>query len=171
MSDNADLAIEQSALREHGILGRGGPYGNGLYAFEYELLPPEAKQVLELIAHSGPLLYPAHDGNLYGNRSADLPGTAEYREFTVPTPGVGTRGKRRLVIRTNGLVFFTACHYDRVPGRTGSLEHKTAISGVDERWRNGFYLVTGIAPAQHERIAAAMKRIHNSRLPVICGVA
>ncbi|MCU0871771.1 MAG: hypothetical protein MUE50_05455 [Pirellulaceae bacterium] len=167
MSENIDIAVEEKALREHGVLGRAGPYGNSLFAFAYELLPPEAKQVLELIMHGGPLLYPGHDGNLYGNRSGDLPGTNEYREFTVPTPGVPHRGKRRLVIRDNGLVFFTACHYDRVPGKAGSPEHAQAMAAVDEHWRGGFYVVTGISPEQRAKIAAAVKRIHDSRLPVI----
>ncbi|TFW34918.1 ribonuclease domain-containing protein [Massilia horti] len=167
MPENVDLSVEERALRDQGILGRSGPYGNELYAFEYELLPAEAKQVLELIIHGGPLLYPRHDGILFGNRSGDLPGRAEYREFTVPTPGIATRGRRRLVIRDNGLVFFTACHYDRVPGKAGSAQHAQAIASVDERWRNGFYLVTGIAPAMRAHIASAIQRIHNSRLPVL----
>jgi len=171
MVDNVDLPVEELALREHGILGRSGPYGNELYAFEYELLPPEAKQILELIGHGGPLPYPAHDGNLYGNRSGDLPGKAEYREFTVPTPGIDHRGRRRLVIRDNGLVFFTACHYDRVTGRAGSASHAAAIAAVDERWRNGFYLVTGIKPALRQAMAAAIRRIHNLRLPTVVGMA
>ena len=165
MPENIDPAVEQQALREHGILGRAGPYGNSLFAFEYDLLPPEAKQVLELIAHSGPLLHPEHDGNLFGNRSGDLPGTNRYREFTLPTPGVTHRGKRRLVIRDNGLVFSTACHYERVPGKTGTQKHAESIAAVDEHWRNGFYLVAGMSPSLRKKVAG-IKRIHNSRLPV-----
>lgn len=169
MADNVDLPVEALALREHGILGRSGPYGNELYAFVYDLLPAEAKQVLELLSHGGPLPCPERDGSLYGNRSGDLPGTATYREFTVPTPGIAHRGRRRLVIRDNGVVFFTACHYDRVPGSAGSASHAAAIAAVDERWRNGFYLVTGIAPALRHAIAAAIRRMHNARLPaVVC---
>ena len=138
MSSDVNLLLEENALRHSGILGRTGPYGNALYAFEYELLPAEAKQVLALLEHGGPFDYPAHDGKFYGNRSADLPGTAEYREFTVKTPGVSARGKRRLVIRGNGLVFFTACHYDRVPGKPGVEGHAEAIAAIDEKYRNGF---------------------------------
>jgi ribonuclease T1 len=171
MNNDINLEIEQKALREYGILGRSGPYGNGLYAFEYEILPPEAKQVIEVLSRSGPLLYPAHDGRLFGNRSGDLPGKCEYREFTVPTPGALNRGRRRLVISDNGLVFFTACHYDRVPGQAGSPQHTQAIAAIDEQWRNGFYVVTGMSMDQRERIAAAMKRIHNSRLPALIGSA
>ncbi len=164
---NDNLAVEQTALREHGILGRAGMYGNGLYAFEYALLPAEAKQVLDVIMLGGPLAYPRHDGNLFRNRSGDLPGTAEYREFTVPTPGVATRGARRLVIRGNGMTFFTACHYDRVPGQVGTPAHAQAIAAVDAQWRNGFYLVTGLTLDQRQQLAAAMQRIHNARLPAI----
>ena len=171
MLNNIDPALEQQALREHGILGRAGPYGNSLFAFEYDLLPPEAKQVLELIAHSGPLRHPEHDGNLYGNRSGDLPGRNQYREFTVPTPGATHRGERRLVIRDNGLVFLTACHYERIPGKTGTQKHAESIDVVDEHWRNGFYLVTGMSPSLRQKVAAGIKRIHNARLPVPRGGA
>jgi len=176
MPSNVD-PLEEKALREHGILGRGGEpngnhlYGNQLYAFEYELLPPEAKQVLELVAHGGPLLYPEHDGKPYGNRSKDLPGAAIYREFTVPTPvsdsqGLAKliRGRRRLVIRENGLVFFTACHYERVPGKYGSDKHESHIAAVDERWRNGFYVVTGIAADMRMRIAVGIQQVRNAHL-------
>jgi ribonuclease T1 len=166
-TQDANHALEEQALREHGILGRSGPYGNALYAFDYALLPPEGKQVLEEIAAGAPLRHPEHDGRFYGNRSLDLPGTGEFREFTVPTPGLTHRGRRRFVIRGNGMVFFTACHYDRVPGQVGSPQHQAAIEGRDEQWRNGFYVVTGIEPALRARIQAAMQRIHDSRLPVL----
>ena len=167
MANNIDLAVEELALRQHGILGRSGPYGNTLHAFGYERLPPEAKQVIEHIAAGGPFLYPDHDGKLYGNRSFDLPGQAEHREFTVPTPGVRTRGKRRIVARANGLLFFTACHYDRVNGQVGTAEHESKILAVDEHWRNGFYIITGMSILLRPRIIASLKRIHDSRLPAL----
>lgn len=166
MATDPNVEIEERALREHGLLGRSGPYGNMLFAFEYALLPAEGKQVLEEIAAGLPLRHPAHDGNLFGNRSKDLPGNAEYREFTVPTPGLSHRGRRRFVIRANGIVFFTACHYDRVPGALGTPQHAAAIAAVDETWRNGFYIVTGLHPQLRARLQAAMQRIRNARLPV-----
>ena len=159
---STDLAVEENALREQGVLGRAGPYGNGLYSFPFEVLPAEAKTVLKQLEEGGVFAFPQHDGKLYGNRSADLPGTAEYREFTVPTPDVTNRGKRRLVIRANGLVFFTACHYDRVQGKLGTPEHREALLQVDPNYRNGFYLVTGLPPAKRERIAAGIKRVRQS---------
>lgn len=171
MAEVSNLYLEQTALRSHGILGRSGPYGNLLYAFEYALLPAEAKQVMEIIANCGQLLYPDHDGRIYGNKSKDLPGSGLYREFTVPTPGLNHRGARRLVVRENGLVFFTACHYDRVPGKVDSAAHASAIANIDEHWRNGFYLVTGTSPSLRQRIAKGVKHVHNSRLPVPISVA
>ena len=43
MADNIDRAVEERALRESGLLGRGGGgMGNALYAISYDLLPPEA---------------------------------------------------------------------------------------------------------------------------------
>src|SRR5574337_1412391 len=111
---NVDADVESRALRQAGFLGCMGPYGAPLYAFPYEELPAEAKQVLDLIASGGPFYYPNDDGKFYRNRGADLGGGPYFREFTVPTPGVSHRGKRRLVISDRALVYFTACHYDRI---------------------------------------------------------
>ena len=112
------------------------------------------------------MLYPEHDGNLYGNRSLELPGRGLYREFTVPTPNLKTRGRRRLVINQRGMAFFTACHYERVPGQYGEPSHQEKMEAVDEQWRNGFYVVTGLSPSQQEQLTSVMQRIHNSRLPI-----
>lgn len=59
-------ALEEKALREQGVLGRAGPYGNGIYAMTYERLPMEARQVLESgVAQGMPVLHPQHDSNFY----------------------------------------------------------------------------------------------------------
>lgn len=175
-----DLQLEQLALREHGLLGRGGEprgntaYGHELYAFEYELLPPEAKAVLEAISHGEALPHP-RDGIVYGNRSGDLPGKGTYREFTVAPSqseaenAVATtrkkkpnRGRRRLVIRENGMVFFTVCHYEREPGVYGTPEHERLMAQHEPSWRNGFYLVTGMSPGLRMRVAAGIAQIARS---------
>jgi ribonuclease T1 len=179
--DARTRALEEQALRAHGLLGRSGPYGNSLFAFEYELLPLEAKDTIELIARGGPFPY-SEDGGLYGNRSRDLPGeTTLYREFTVLTPadphvqtrlrrdGKPHRGRRRIVAKANGLLFFTLVHYDRVQGVVNTPEHAQAVSALDEQWRNGFYLITGMKPSLRHRVSQGLLKIHNSRLPAVVG--
>lgn len=61
-------------------------------------LPPEAAGTLALIARRGP--YPhRQDGSVFQNRERRLPERprGHYREYTVPTPGLGHRGPRRIV--------------------------------------------------------------------------
>jgi guanyl-specific ribonuclease Sa len=61
-------------------------------------LPPEAAATLALIARRGP--YPhRQDGGVFQNRERRLPERprGHYREYTVPTPGLGHRGPRRIV--------------------------------------------------------------------------
>ena len=76
-------------------------------------LPPEALATLELIRKGGP--YPhAKDGAVFGNREGLLPKQKHgyYREYTVRTPKVRTRGARRIVKGSAGELFYTADHYN-----------------------------------------------------------
>jgi len=61
-------------------------------------LPGEARTTLSLIRKGGPFPYP-RDGIVFGNREKILPyhKRGYYREYTVPTPGVRTRGARRII--------------------------------------------------------------------------
>lgn len=61
-------------------------------------LPPEAEATLALIRRGGPFPY-RQDGSVFGNREGRLPPQPRgwYREYTVPTPGLGHRGARRIV--------------------------------------------------------------------------
>ena len=61
-------------------------------------LPPEARDVSTLIRKGGPFSYD-RDGVVFGNREKLLPGKprGHYHEYTVRTPGVSSRGGRRLV--------------------------------------------------------------------------
>ena len=61
-------------------------------------LPPEAADTLALIARRGPFPY-RQDGSVFQNRERRLPERprGHYREYTVPTPGLGHRGPRRIV--------------------------------------------------------------------------
>ena len=76
-------------------------------------LPREAQATLRLIQRGGPFPY-AKDGAVFGNREGKLPRRARgyYREYTVKTPGVRTRGARRIVAGGGREFFYTADHYN-----------------------------------------------------------
>ena len=61
-------------------------------------LPRDAVVTLQLIGTGGPFLQ-ARDGVVFGNRERILPlrPRGYYREYTVRTPGVRSRGARRIV--------------------------------------------------------------------------
>lgn len=79
-------------------------------------LPPEARATLRLIEQDGPFPY-KRDGVVFGNYEKRLPlqKRGYYREYTVPTPGLKTRGARR-IITGNGdhgaERYYTADHYN-----------------------------------------------------------
>lgn len=76
-------------------------------------LAPEARTVLQEIAHGGPFAYPGKDGSVFGNYEGALPKERRgyYREYTVPTPGAPTRGTRRIIAGAYGELYWTADHY------------------------------------------------------------
>lgn len=76
-------------------------------------LPPEAARTVELIDAGGPFPEPDHDGGTFGNREELLPDEpyGYYREYTVPTPGLASRGARRIVAGQGGELYWTADHY------------------------------------------------------------
>ena len=153
--------LDDVALREHGLLGRGINQ-HAMVAISHDQLPFEAQQTLTQIIRGGPFPYPHHDGGEFGNRFGDLP-RGDYLEFTVPTPGAPNRAMRRLVVRRKtGQVFFTACHYERVGATGGDTAQRQAAmqaraQTLDPLWRNGFYVVTGLTPDQRHRIVEAMR--------------
>lgn len=61
-------------------------------------LPPEAREVHALIGRGGPFRFD-RDGVVFGNREGLLPAKPRgyYHEYTVRTPGVTSRGARRIV--------------------------------------------------------------------------
>ena len=76
-------------------------------------LPPEARETIALIHKGGPYPY-AKDGAVFGNREGVLPHAKRgyYREYTVKTPGVRTRGARRIVAGTGGEIYYSDDHYN-----------------------------------------------------------
>ncbi len=80
-------------------------------------LPPQGQNVLTLIYQGGPFKHDK-DGTVFGNRERILPlkPSGYYREYTVRTPGVASRGAKRIVC--GGQVpaqpdacFYTEDHY------------------------------------------------------------
>ena len=78
-------------------------------------LPREAQQTLVLIKQGGPFPY-AKDGVVFGNYEKALPKQRRgyYHEYTVKTPGVRSRGARRLITggeANSGEYYYTDDHY------------------------------------------------------------
>ena len=76
-------------------------------------LPGQVAQTLALIGHDGPFPYPRNDGAVFHNNEHELPNEPDgyYREYTVPTPGSGDRGARRIITGKNGEIYYTGNHY------------------------------------------------------------
>jgi guanyl-specific ribonuclease Sa len=77
-------------------------------------LPAQAAETVRLIEQGGPFPYPAHDGAVFHNNEGHLPAEPDgyYREYTVPTPGLSTRGPRRIIEGKDGTFYYTADHYE-----------------------------------------------------------
>ena len=79
-------------------------------------LPAEARVVLDRVRAGGPFKY-ERDGVTFGNRERLLPDRKRgyYHEYTVTTPGVRTRGARRIVCggprKSPEVCYYTDDHY------------------------------------------------------------
>ena len=75
-------------------------------------LPAEARQTIALIRQGGPFPHD-RDGAAFGNFEKRLPVKERgyYHEYTVRTPGVKSRGARRIVAGKGGEYFYTDDHY------------------------------------------------------------
>ncbi len=90
--------------------------GSGLPVEALSSLPAQAGTTYTLIEKGGPFPY-RQDGVVFQNRERVLPAKAGgfYHEYTVPTPGSGDRGARRII--TGGgagpdqQFFYTGDHY------------------------------------------------------------
>lgn len=87
---------------------------SGLRWIDASTLPPEGRATLTLISAGGPYPFPRNDDRPYYNNNRVLPQHPGgwYREYTVRTPGVSSRGARRIVEGDDGALFWTADHYD-----------------------------------------------------------
>ena len=75
-------------------------------------LPVEARDTLRDIKRGGPYAYD-RDGVVFGNFERILPRQSRgyYHEYTVKTPGVRSRGARRIISGSKGEYYYTADHY------------------------------------------------------------
>lgn len=90
---------------------------DGSSAIGLSQLPRQAQDVHRRILAGGPFKY-AKDGIVFGNRERALPRKPRgfYHEYTVPTPGLRTRGARRIVcggevVQIPETCFYTEDHY------------------------------------------------------------
>ena len=86
---------------------------SGLPTIQYDKLPVQARDTIELIQRGGPFPY-RQDGAVFQNRERLLPGKPNgyYHEYTVKTPGSPDRGARRIVAGGKGELYYTDDHYD-----------------------------------------------------------
>lgn len=112
-STQAPAPTEASAVAESGPFVADAPADWDGGSIPLGQLPPEALEVLLLIADDGPYPY-SQDGSTFQNREGILPDRplGHYREFTVETPGSPDRGARRLVAGDDSEVYYTGDHYD-----------------------------------------------------------
>lgn len=75
-------------------------------------LPAEARSTFDLIKQGGPYPY-QRDGVVFRNFERVLPNRPRgyYHEYTVRTPGVNTRGARRIVCGLLPECYYSADHY------------------------------------------------------------
>ncbi len=107
----------RSAGRPQSPAARGGAnvdQASGLPYVAESKLPAEAHDTLVAIRHGGPFRFPRNDGATYHNLNRVLPPRRDgyYREYTVVTPGASNRGTRRIIVGSNGEMYYTGNHYD-----------------------------------------------------------
>ena len=75
-------------------------------------LPAQARATLRAIKQGGPFAYD-RDGVVFGNFERALPKQARgyYHEYTVKTPGVRSRGARRIISGGGSEYYYTDDHY------------------------------------------------------------
>ena len=83
-------------------------------AISLNQLPPEALITIKNIKNGGPFPFPNHDGTTFSDREEMLPSKplSYYKEYTVPTPGIHSRGAQRIVTGESGEMYYTPDHYN-----------------------------------------------------------
>ena len=85
---------------------------DGLSTIQENEMPPQARQILQLIDASGPFPF-SRDGIVSHDTSGALPhhNDAWYHEYTVAGSGIPGRGPRRIVCGSDSTCFWTPDHY------------------------------------------------------------
>lgn len=85
---------------------------DGLPSVRFSDLPREAQTTASLIKAGGPFPY-KRDGIIFSNNEGRLPSHPNgwYHEYTVPTPGMNSRGVRRLITGKDATMYYTGDHY------------------------------------------------------------
>jgi len=99
-------------------VGARGPVDvQALSPIQVAELPKPGPEVYARIFQGGPFEF-EKDGTVFFNRERLLPPSKRgyYREYTVPTPGLSHRGKRRIVCggppKAPDACYYTADHYE-----------------------------------------------------------
>ena len=89
-----------------------GPADGPAVTVALSTLPPQAREMQQLILSGGPFPYPK-DGIVFGNRERQLPRKSRgyYHEYTVKTPGARDRGARRIVCGGEPVTRPEVCYY------------------------------------------------------------
>ena len=84
----------------------------GVNEISIAALPREAQQTLQSIKRGGPFPF-ERDGVVFGNYERLLPPRSRgyYHEYTVPTPGVKSRGARRIISGKDREYYYSDDHY------------------------------------------------------------
>jgi ribonuclease T1 len=107
-------ALSIAALASPAIAQKAPPPRPAVTDITRSELPAEARDTLALLRKGGPYPY-AKDGAVFGNRENLLPRQKHgyYREYTVKTPHVRTRGARRIIAGSGGDLYYTEDHYNQ----------------------------------------------------------
>ena len=106
------LAVMMLALASTPLSARSAVDAPALPVVTLAELPPEARRTVRAIREGGPFAY-ERDGVVFGNFERLLPRRERgyYREYTVATPGLKSRGARRIVAGGKGELYYTDDHY------------------------------------------------------------
>ncbi len=111
------LLVAVSCAHTGLVHGKGSAQEQFLGTISVAELPTQGRHVYALIAGGGPFAYDK-DGVVFGNRERLLPAFKRgyYREYTVKTMGLRSRGAKRIVcgglqVQTPDACYYTEDHY------------------------------------------------------------